>query len=515
MVKRSVLTPVLSGVLAVTVAGSGALYFLDKKDSDDKAKNTDGSETSTVKRMFEKVEASADKVEKAIKGELDFAYNGKLELDFGAGFTKQAGVELKPIALEAKTKEKGGMSQADLIASYDGKTLATVNLVANNTEKVFYLKCPELNDAYLTGSTEELAKTIDEYKNNLGNSGFDFNAMSISSLSPNNLNVNGLREAMGDVDFSALADDLKDYIDVVKSKLPEGTEKGTVDGDIDGHSYSYTVKTIDVTGQVVVDVANAVIDKAKTDETLKKMITGSGSVSDEDYAQMLDKTKESLTKGASEDLSKSLFTFDAYYLGDDFRGFALDVEDKGTVKLVSIDDGTVFGIDLSANMGGSGDISLKGAFDTSNDELNGGFKLTAASEKTGDVSFAITAEKLKEEGDFFSGKLSAEFEAKDKSAAIVFESASTSESLDFTLSVDIDKEKFVTAKLTGKSTDASDIEVPTGTAIELNEDGLKQYLESCNTDAFMENIKNTLGPDVSDKIFNRGQDYDDDDLYQF
>ena len=77
MVKKNVLTPVLAGVLGVTVAGSGVLYVLDNKDGG-KTSDKDNITTDTAvkakagetafARVQDKVQATAEKVEKAFNG---------------------------------------------------------------------------------------------------------------------------------------------------------------------------------------------------------------------------------------------------------------------------------------------------------------------------------------------------------------------------------------------------------------------------------------------------------------
>ncbi|MBR6103038.1 MAG: hypothetical protein IKP95_11460 [Ruminococcus sp.] len=516
MVKRSVLTPVLSGVLAVTVAGSGVLYVMDKKDSDE-AKDTvkTDASNSAFARVKDKVEATAEKVGKAIDGELDFSYSGKLELEFGSAVTKQLGAELKNLSIEASTKQKGGMSQADITAAYGDSTLATVNLVEDNANKVFYVKCPELNEAYLYGSTEEIAKAMDDYKSNLS-SGLGINMMATAGTNiASQFNAEQLQQMLNDLDLEGLESDIEEYAEVIKEKIPEGTDSGNLEGDIDGHSYSYTVKTIDVTNQVIVDIANAVVDKAKDDQFLKDYAKKAG-LSDSDFENYLNSAKEALTKTTGQDLSQTLFTVDIYYLDDQARGFGLDMGEQGVIKMVAIDDGTVIGIDLSASIAKSNtNASLKGAFDSSNDELNGSIVLDVSSDSS-KVKASLSADKLKTEGDLFSGTLKANVEADGKSIAFEFTSASTSDKLDVTTTLDIDNENAFKLKLTGAENDASDVEIPTGTAYKLDEEGLKAYLESCNTDGFMANVKSAVGEDVLNKLTgNRNNNVieDDDDDY--
>ena len=377
MVKSSVLTPVLSGVLAVTVAGSGVLYVFDKKDKDKEAetKSKASESNSTFNRVKEKMVATADKVEKAINGELDFAYSGKVELEFGPAFTKELGFEVKPLAVEAKTMQKSGLTGANIAATYGSDTLASLDLTIDNQNKVYYIKCPELNDAFLTGSSDEITNYLQEYASKSGvdlsklnslTAGLGNNALATGA---NNMDANQIKDVLGDIDFEALTNDLEEYVKAIEDAVPDGTEKGNVSGDIKGYAYDYTVKTIDVTGQVILDIVNAVADKAAGDQLLKDY-AAQGGVSAEDYDKMINQLKESLSKTTGTDNDKTLFTIDLYSLDGEEKGFALDMGQTGVIKMVAIDDGTVFALDMDASFQGS-NVKLNGAFDSSNDEING------------------------------------------------------------------------------------------------------------------------------------------------
>ena len=122
MVKSKILTPVLAGVLGVTVVGSGVGYYFTRNDSSNEIKN--GSKLSQVANNFN---STINNAEKALTGEIDFAYNADATVTFGEGFTSISGMELKPIQVVTNTKQKGGNTGADFNLKYDGKNLASFN----------------------------------------------------------------------------------------------------------------------------------------------------------------------------------------------------------------------------------------------------------------------------------------------------------------------------------------------------------------------------------------------------
>ena len=72
MVKNKVLTPVLAGVLGLSIVGSGLGYYFVNKDSNDG--KTEGGKAKLT-QVADNINNTLGTAEKAIKGELDFAYN--------------------------------------------------------------------------------------------------------------------------------------------------------------------------------------------------------------------------------------------------------------------------------------------------------------------------------------------------------------------------------------------------------------------------------------------------------
>ena len=96
MVKNKVLTPVLAGVLGLSIVGSGLGYYFVNKDSNDG--KTEGGKAK-ITQVADNINNTLGTAEKAIKGELDFAYNATATVSFGEGFTEKAGVSLQPISV--------------------------------------------------------------------------------------------------------------------------------------------------------------------------------------------------------------------------------------------------------------------------------------------------------------------------------------------------------------------------------------------------------------------------------
>lgn len=97
------LTPVLAGVLGLSIVGSGLGYYFVNKDSNDG--KTEGGKAKLT-QVADNINNTLGTAEKAIKGELDFAYNATATVSFGEGFTEKSGVSLQPISVTTVTKQK-------------------------------------------------------------------------------------------------------------------------------------------------------------------------------------------------------------------------------------------------------------------------------------------------------------------------------------------------------------------------------------------------------------------------
>lgn len=509
MLKKSILTPVLSGVLAVTVVGSGVLYYVDNKNSDDNKDKEKDKSSKTVSEVSDTVKKTLDTADKAIKGELDFSYSAKADFILGKGITDELDFDVKPFSFETSTKQKGKKTAADFSVKYDSKNLVSLNSVMDNDEQIVYLKVPELSDAYLSFSADDIEKMLND-STNFPSAGTT--TMAVDGA--NGLSADAMK-VLEEIDYEKLFEDLEEYVDVVEKNAPEGKDNGTVTGDIDGNSYEYTVKTYDVTGQVVVDMVNAAADKAKNDDFIKDICTKLGA-SESDYDSMISSIKDGMSMDESQ-LSETLVSFDVYYLGDDVTGFATNIEDGSddvAIKMISIENDDVFAVDFSCLVGNEG-MTLKGSAKTESDKLNGQFDFKMNTDDDSDMSMTLSFKDVEEKGDMFAGTIRYDISVTNYgetvAPSIELTSNSTEDKLDMTLSVTESGTDYVTVTLTGEATDASDITIPSDNIFSCDESGVESYLATCNTDTFVSNVKSALGDELYTALFE--SDVYDDEYY--
>lgn len=259
MVKNKVLTPVLAGVLGLSIVGSGLGYYFVNKDSNDG--KTEGGKAKLT-QVADNINNTLGTAEKAIKGELDFAYNATATVSFGEGFTEQAGVSLQPISVTTVTKQKGSNTAADVSLTYGGNNLVSANAVYSRDNKSAYVQIPELSDAYLMVNVDSLK---DKVGSELSSQGIDLDSLFDSA-----------EGADVDFDTDALEKDLEEYKKVMEDSFPKPVDGEKKTGDIDGNEYSYTTKEYTISGNDVKAAFKAVLDKAKDDATLKDMFSKAG-----------------------------------------------------------------------------------------------------------------------------------------------------------------------------------------------------------------------------------------------
>lgn len=526
MVKNKVLTPVLAGVLGLSIVGSGLGYYFVNKDSNDG--KTEGGKAKLT-QVADNINNTLGTAEKAIKGELDFAYNATATVSFGEGFTEQAGVSLQPISVTTVTKQKGSNTAADVSLTYGGNNLVSANAVYSRDNKSAYVQIPELSDAYLMVN-------VDSLKDKIG-----------SEISSQGIDLDSLFDSAEGVDFDtdALEKDLEEYKKVMEDSFPKPVDGEKKTGDIDGNEYSYTTKEYTISGNDVKAAFKAVLDKAKDDATLKDMFSKAG-VADKlgmSYDEIISQYADSMDSLFESDNLDETATFNAYYSGDDLAGFSLEKDGEGATLYTILKDDVV-SVDFSLNMGSEGSASFKGSANTVDGVTNGKFTMkmeTAAdsdidADKTsadGGLSLEptmavspsinfdtmeaeVTLKDLKEEGDAFSGTIRFDVNGTSDSQAVSgwveLASASTADKLDLSVEFGMNGKQFVTMAVTGNKTEASDITVPSGDKIYdiTNDDQMNTYLAGCDSDGFVANVKKVLGDEVYNMLVNAEGDLESD-----
>ena len=548
MLKKSILTPVLSGVLAVSVVGSGAYYFVNQRSAEKGDSSSESQEadikkavdktankvTDTVSEVKDSVSDQVDTIEKAMAGELDFSYNASLTFTPGEALTEQA--DIKSIALTASAKQKGDASQLTLAGLYDGKTLASANVIADRASGNLYAQVPELSSAYVSASGEQLKSVIQQsieaplkaYTEKAAEAAqqqgadIDVNAAQMPDF-------NGLIDALGAIDQDALAEDIEGYIQAAADNFPEGKDKDATKGTVDGVSYELTTKSYTVTVDDAKNIAKAVLERAKDDNIVKDFLDNEAvsqfidGASSAEYVEGIEGLLNEIEKAEPEsDTDGKMLEFDVMFDADGaVAGVNMEIDGGSFYEVVTTVDNALV-VDVKFDSGdGDSVMTMAGAIKNDNDTLNGSVKIDATTmsydyeqdkdiPKSTTMVYSLTDVKLS--GDAVTGTIGVSVDADGHNVAMSFTSNSTADKTDLLYTASMDSKKMFDIAFVLEQTDASDITIPTDAiAIDLETGaGSDTYAATFDLDGFQANLKSTLGDELYNKMFG-AKDYVVDD----
>lgn len=491
MVKKNVLTPVLAGVLGLSIVGSGVGYFVMNKNAEEASKDK-AVVSPKLSVMAENISNTLDKAEGIISGEVDYAYEGSVTLTLGSELQEEMGVDLKDLGMTVSSRQKGGIEGGDIALTYDGKTVVTINEVYSreNSEEM-YMRIPELSDAYIKVSKDKAEELFD----------YDLDVY-----------VENVEEI--DFDAEAFEADLKEYEQVIKDNFPEVKENGKKSGEIDGVSYEYTSKTYEITGKDAQNIFVAVLEKAKADENLKKLYDqGVSSVYENPYVdeeapsyeESIDEMLDELKGEVQGDEKIVLETYENK--DEEFMGFTItpDGED-GELRFIVVSNDDAEGIDMMFDTGDGSVMTVYGAMKAEGDSVSGSYYVSVVEDGVEETKMTYTVSDLKAVGENFAGtiEVSVANDNGSSSSSVKIVSNSTADDVNVSFDFANDGESFVTLTVEGRKTEASDVELPgDGATIYdiLDDEQQAQYLESCDVDGFLEKVKDSLGEDLYNELF--------------
>jgi hypothetical protein len=510
--KKSYLTPVLAGVLAVTVVGSGAAYYFefvkDGEPDTDSGKSGGGKSTAlTVDQAAESIEAQLDKAQQIAKGELEGGYKAQIK------YSAPSGGEIGDVSMTMEAKQKDKMSAVDYSLGYNSDTLLSANVVYDNENETAYVKIPELSEAYLTGTADDINALLEESAESVyyGTAYTDSMAVTSSALSIDEIE---------DIDFEALFSDLSGYADTIKENAPAATDGENRKVEVDGASCELTTKVYTVTGSDVVKILNAVAEKGRTDETLKSTLTSLGMTED-DYNEMWDELTD-----VDDEESDDEAVFDVYYLGENVAGWAVSADDEEYYMISAQTDSNVI-VDWNIVSDGEG-LTAKGAVDVDGDTLNGTVKAEILSQSydvdyntfTETSTVEISYNALTVTDDSVVGEVVYTISAEDDNAVVTVDFNNAGDDFDTSFSITENGEDMGKVSVTMQQTDASDITVPSGTMYKMtDETELETYLGNCDIEGWEAKVQAALGDELYNEFFGSADDddytYDDDFDYDW
>ncbi|MCR5541685.1 MAG: hypothetical protein K6F71_12830 [Ruminococcus sp.] len=504
MVKKNVLTPVLAGVLGVAVVGSGVGYFVLNKNADKENEKTKSNSTVEVSPklsvMAENISNTLDRAAGIAKGDVDYAYEGSFNVSFGPALTKEMPTAPKDFGMTVSSKQKDGNESGDIVLTYGGEKVVTVNQIYSreNSEEM-YVRVPELSEAYIKVNKDEAEKYVTD------SVGVDLSEYAKTAESI-------------DFDVEAFEADIKDYEKVVKDNFPEAKEEGKKSGDIDGLTYEYTSKSYDLTAADAQKVAKAVLEKAKGDENFKKLYEQGVDAANQSmakygeesstpsYEEAIDKMLEEVNGDINDESSVVLETYENS--DGEFTGFYLKPSDEeGELKIVTVSDENAEGLDMTFDSGDGEVMSAHGALKSENDTVNGSYTISSTEDGKETMKVVYTVTDMKNVGENFAGTIRIDISENEENSAnsgwLEIKSTSTADDVNVSFDFGFGGENAFTMTMTSKKTEASDVDKISSDAKvynALDEEQMNEYLSTCDTEGFMNKLKETLGDEMYNSI---------------
>ena len=520
MIKNKVLTPVLSGVLAVSVVGSGVGYYFVNKGEPEKTMDTMKVSMTQVEQT---VNTTVDDVQKAVNGKLDFAYDADLKITVGnSEAMKNSGVQVQPIEVSTKVRQKGQNSSAEIAAKYNGSTLATLETVYARDSKTGYVRIPELSSAYIKATEADIQKLVDDaqkkytskyqLKLDTNQRQTKTNQNRIADIKPKEkFDVNKIKEMLPDLsalDSKKVEEKLNKWVEIVKGKITEKADNGTVSGDIEGNSYNYKVKTYSISGKQAQEAILAVLDDIAADKDIKKVFDDFYAKQSEankkasgikSFAELIAKMKSELKMDASQ--QNKVASLDVYYDGNEPAGAAFSFDGKTYAKAVIINKSDVNAIDaFITDNNGNANFTVKGSSKLADGKVSGKYTLDCKGKNSNNTNVSLTLDKVVVKDKTFSGTVTLDFKASsatgsNKSGSFKISGTADEDKKDLKINISANGINVLTVDFKMNKTKATDVSIPTTNVFTV--DQLDAYRATCDIEGFKQNLSSALGINLS------------------
>lgn len=279
-------------LLAVVVIGSAAAYLNRSALSNTYALMTKSpleyytyTETQSINKGIDTYTSYYDKSlteYKALK-DAGVAEDVNLKLTVSPQFTSLIGLtDFESLEAQIHSQAKGMNSGKYSVGlSYNGQSLATLNSFINNETSEIFLQVPELSSAYLLFSMDEMMQSYDtdiyggSYSNYMQKVESLINS---DTLSPDVINTL-----------------LKKYSSLIIQNIDDVKMEKNAKVTASDINSSYTKLIATLNGEDVYNMGMAILNEAKTDDSLKAIVVELGYSTEEEYASAIDSAIQELT----------------------------------------------------------------------------------------------------------------------------------------------------------------------------------------------------------------------------
>ncbi len=518
--KKSPLVPVLSGVLAASVAGSAAAFvFVDPLNN--ALENTFTSpekqivkvNTSYFGSVIDDVFTAVDSVSEA-SSDVKEGFKTTLTVIPGEEMLAESeSTSIKSVGFSASAMVDNKISAQDISVLINDENVITAKTYIDANIPAAYFSIPELSDDLIMVSVDDLDEVID-----------DMTAINelTTTLTESTESLTTSLEELGIT--KEVFDRINErYINLVFESIDDVSRATNVEGDVNGAEFKYTTLTVELTYQDLYDISIDVLEEVKDDDDIKDIImkaydevatiaTTEGSememTAEEMYAEFVSGIDEML-EGMEEPEDNDEFDMDDEFAkvvewldkDNNLVGFELSSlvkDEEFSMGMLMVDNDKEYAIEEWVFDGYTVAMQIDGYLEKEDKAVTGYINMSVDGEE---MKFNFDKFLVDEEADVISGSFDATmvtgYDEYQEKMGIKF-TADTTNSVKTTSMTMLENDKeMLTFKLVNETIPFTSIVIP---EYKYTIDQMEEYLENCDTEAYLDDMKNKLGEDVYNEI---------------
>lgn len=416
--------------------------------------------------------------------------------------------ELKSLKLGANVTIKDNVAGCGLTTAVNKVDLLSINAVMNMDQGELYLQIPELTKTYLGVELGDYIGDIDAILE-----GLEANKELIKSL-PKQAEVEKLMNR-----YLTIA--LKNIDNVSIGRKKELKVKGV--------TQKCTELKVTIDGETVQNIFEAVLEEALDDRSLEKIIVAAADGYDldgdeiyEEFIEGIEHRLDNIKYLANDDMEIKVNVYVDSKGG--IIGIVIEWEDYGgesAFNVLTARKGNAVGYEISTVRYGRDVLEISGKGKKSGNQLTGDFQVEYRGESVMELKvMGLDMEKLKR--GYVNGKTEITLSSKicdeigisaisslAKKSSLLLDCKSSSDSLDYKLTLNYDGDKILSAEMALKSGKGSKTSIPSGKSVIMIEDAddLMDYYDEINWDKFLKGLEKTgvlseLAEELEDVIDN-------------
>lgn len=469
-------------------------------------------ENENIKESAEVIAEAYDKITNSKNNNMDLELRADLDKDAiasliesnsgvslaNAGFTIPDSISIT----EAGTVIDGNTSISAKLNANE-KTFLTVNGYLK--DGLYYYQIPELSSSYIQMDlTDIIGKRLeDDYlvTGGIGAAADDVPDADVTDLLTKMITGNGLQEILTDDELEEL---LIKYFDIVFTNIDDVKLKKDVECEVNGVKTEYNQLVAEIDEGCLYSIAKDVLNKAKDDKTIIKIVESTGSVTKEDYQSAVEKLLEQLGEykisgGETVAVMNVYVDNKGAVMG---RSFEAVGEDESKLDYICVKDGDDSAFEANIIFDGEG-LAISGDSKENSNKSSGKINVTVVGATDDDKSFNIEFKDMKNENEdkgYFSGEINLDLSSFEMgNITINLKSDGKSQEISTDINVDGTKYASVSLKYSDKKSEGIPAFNESEKVYKFSADGaeLQQYIAEADMEGFLKGISDIIGIDLN------------------